>query len=207
VSKLPVTLKKIKELEYEARRTGHPEKRAKFSNAKREYETLKSVLFDEEFPYAESPSESFVEQLREAAESGEEVAIFRYQMMKERREMVERGIRGDDVKELRASEEELRRLLESGEAITAAHLESASRVAIDNGSIDNRVLYSTIKTRYQAQQEGTYEPPSNDEPTKVTGEDIEAAGEKAQRSGRIEDRVAYATLRRQYAEQEESANP
>lgn len=203
--RMPVTLKRIKELEYEARRTGHTEKRAAWSEAKREYERLKTALFDEETPYADSPADDYVERLRIAAESGEEVAVMRYEMMRERREKIDRGIRWDDARELRAMTEELRRVLESGEKVMKKHVEAASRVAMDFGSTDNRVLYSAMKARYEAQKDGSIEHSTPDDPPKVTEEDIKDAGEKARISGRIEDRVHFATLKQKMREQEEVA--
>ncbi|MFB6362493.1 hypothetical protein ACFCP7_00345 [Paenibacillus elgii] len=199
---LPVSLKKIKELEYVAR-TGNMDKKQALAVAKAKYESMKVSHFNKEFPYVEWPAQWYVDKLADHAKSGHSDAIIRYEMLKERREYMDRGIAGDDVKDFRENVQELHRIINSGVEITEDVFKVASHVALENSSPENLALYSAIKARRQAQKDGEYitseAPPVE---RKITQEDVGAALEKAKRSSSPHDIATYATLKRQFESQE-----
>jgi hypothetical protein len=196
----------VEKLRVEAKISGnHPGKIAKYSAAKTEYRALVATLFDEEdHPYVGRASDSYLEQLKAAAESPEatEADVARYDIILDR---TESGA-GPDVKETRLTGQELCQVLADGTALTEAHVKEAARLVVQNSSTDNRVLHSALKTRLQQQKAGYIQPVVDPpQPRKVTEADVEAAREKARQTSRIEDRAAYAAIKGELAQQIEGA--
>ncbi|WP_248928979.1 hypothetical protein [Paenibacillus hamazuiensis] len=147
-----LTESKLEKLRIAAKASGgHPGKLAAYAAAKREFEALIDALFDEDTPYVQSPSEQYLNHLARAAESGQEVDIARYELIKERRANMDARINGDDVRSYKGNVHQLREVLRKGDKITAAHVQAAAEAAVQNGSIDNHVLYATLKRQLEQQ--------------------------------------------------------
>lgn len=198
-----MTATRLEQLRIEAKTSGnHPEKVAKYVAAKHAFDTLVDALFDEENPYLNTPSDRYLARLKaKADETGTEVDTARYNLVKERWDIVDRRKRGEDVREHRDIVSELRQVLQSGAEITEDHIKAAGQVVVRNSSIDNLVLVSTLKQRRQAQKDGQT-PPVEEGTQKITQADVDAAYEKVKRTSSITDRAAYATLKHQFALQE-----
>ncbi|WP_026677217.1 hypothetical protein [Fictibacillus gelatini] len=132
----------LEQLKLRAR--GNPSKMAVYAEAKNEYQTQLSTHFNEEFPFVHSFSDSHLDELRQFAEDNpeDESAQVRYAIQKDRFEARE----ADKTAHIdrRLLREDLTRKVAAGD-VTKSDLEKAAELAKMNGSVENKVLYATIK--------------------------------------------------------------
>lgn len=198
-----VTEAKVEELRIAAKASGRPQEIARYSKAKTEFEELKARLFDaEQYTYAVSPVEHYVERLAKEAESGDETAILRYQMMKANRDHIDNH--HEEARLLKEGISSMRRLLADGDAVTNAHISAARKIVVQNPTPDNLATLSLLKMRQASQQAGTFVKSKDTaaKEAKITRTDLDAAYEKMKDTNHIDDRVRYATLKRRYEAQE-----
>jgi hypothetical protein len=181
---------------------GNPQKIAQYNVAKRMYDDMIALYFNEEFPFARLPSEDYVERLKERAKSGDTEDVMRYEIMKERRDMHEYEASGQDARDIRLLRQDLITKLTNGEKLSQGDIRAARELVLRIGSIDNQVLYSKIKRTYEQQQSGEVEM-VQDKPSDVsiTKEMVDEAYQRAKATGRIEDSARYAILKRNYEQQ------
>lgn len=195
--KLGTSWAKLEEMKVLAQ--GHPERIAKYSMAKRQYDDTVAEFFNEEdgVRFISLPDEHDVEAFEERAKHGTERDKARAIIIRDRYEAHQtektRHI------EIRTTQQDLLSRLSSGEKLTQADVNAAYRLARLNPSDDNRVLYARVKREF--------ENPTEKQPTapvqeKVTREMVEAAAGKARATGSVRDNAAYAVLKRQYESQE-----
>jgi hypothetical protein len=198
--KLPVSARQLEKMKLEMR--GNPQKIAQYNVAKRMYDDMIELYFNEEFPYAHTPSEDYVERLKERAKSGNTEDVMRYEIMKERRDMHEYEASGQDARDIRLLRQDLVTKLTNGEKLSQGDIRAARELVLRFGSIDNQVLYSRIKRTYEQQQTGEVEK-VEDKPSDVsiTKEMVDEAYQRAKTTGRIEDSARYAILKRNYEQQ------
>ncbi|MFT9848970.1 hypothetical protein [Aneurinibacillus sp. REN35] len=140
--KLTITAVELKKLKTMSR--GNSQKIAEYKIKERAYNELVEALFDEDTQFVDNPSEQYVRELAEKAESGDEVDEARYAVMKDRFDMYEyehKQAHFDYVK----TRSSLMKKISSGEQLTKSDLSSAELLARQHSSIDNIVLYSKIK--------------------------------------------------------------
>lgn len=196
-----ITLSKLKEMETEAKASGNPRKSANFKVAQHEFESLVKSLFDDDgYSYLETPSDQYVQRLKVEAESGDEKAVARYRITKDAYDHFEN--RGERFHQFRGDIREMRRLLESGETVTDAHVAAARKVAVMNPTAENLAVAAQLKQRKEDQQAGTYIRPEPQSEPKVTREEVEAAAKKAKETSRTQDIAMYAVLKRKLESQE-----
>lgn len=146
-----VTEAKVEELRIAAKASGRPQEIARYSKAKTEFEELKARLFDgEQYTYAVSPVEHYIERLAKEAESGDETAILRYQMMKANRDHIDNH--HEEARLLKEGIASMRRLLTEGGEVTNAHLSAARKIIVQNPSPENLATYSMLKRQQASQQ-------------------------------------------------------
>lgn len=195
--KLGTSFAKLEEMKVMAQ--GHPERIAKYNVAKRQYDDVVAEFFNEEdgVQFISHPNERDVEAFEERAKHGTERDKARAAVIRDRYDshQAEKNRHID----IRTTQRELLSILNSGENLTKADVDSAYRLARTNPSADNRVLYARVKREF--------ENPTEKQPTapvqeKVTREMVEAAADKARSTGSTRDNAAYAILKRQYESQE-----
>ncbi|MFL1674816.1 hypothetical protein [Paenibacillus dendritiformis] len=195
--KLGTSWAKLEEMKVMAQ--GHPERIAKYSMAKRQYDETVAEFFNEEdgVSFISTPSLRHVEEFEERAKSGTERDKVRAIIIRDRYEALE----GEKTKhiELRTTQQELLSRIDGGEKLTQADVNAAYRLARLNPSDDNRVLYSRVKREFE---NPTEKQPTTPVQEKVTREMVEAAAGKARATGSVRDNAAYAVLKRQYESQE-----
>ncbi|GMN97971.1 hypothetical protein [Parageobacillus thermoglucosidasius] len=139
---------KLEEMEMMAR--GNPEKIAKYKREKDVYDTMVKTYFNDEVPFLDYPSESYVKQLEQkAAETGDEADIIRAAMMRDRFEYNEYKRRQEHFDNVK-TRQELRRKLNEGATLTRSDLLLAEKLARKFPSPDNLVMYSKIKRIVEA---------------------------------------------------------
>ncbi|EJL31784.1 hypothetical protein [Brevibacillus sp. BC25] len=149
---LAISARKLEEMKLQSR--GNPKKMAEYKVAKHEYDQMCQRLFDgETYPNVGSPAADYVQRLEEEALSGESDSVLRYEIIKERREMVDYSASGQEMRDIRLTSHDLRGKLANGEKLTAADVRAANTLSRKNSSIDNMVLYSTVKRTFEHQQE------------------------------------------------------
>lgn len=195
--KLGTSWAKLEEMKVLAQ--GHPERIAKYSTAKRQYDDTVAEFFNEEdgVPFISTPSLRHVEEIEERAKHGTERDEVRAIIIRDRYEAHQtektRHI------EIRTTQQDLLSRLSSGEKLTQADVNAAYRLARLNPSDDNRVLYARVKREFE---NPTEKQPTTPVQEKVTREMVEAAAEKARATGSVHDNATYAILKRQYESQE-----
>ncbi|WP_410770127.1 hypothetical protein [Fontibacillus sp. BL9] len=199
--KLGTTFAQLEEMKVMA--AGHPEKIAKYSQAKKQYDEMIAEFFNEEsgVKFIAHPLESYVAEIEaKAEESGDPGDKARAIIMRDRLNHYEK----EKTKHVdwRTSRERLRSLIDIGAKISDKDIREAERVARHNPSAESRVLYARLKTVKQAQEDGTYTPPAPPETPKVTAEDVEAALTKAQKTSATRDIAEYSALKRKFEAQE-----
>lgn len=146
-----VTEAKVEELRIAAKASGRPQDIAKYSIANRDFEALKTQLFDgQEYSYASVPAESYLARLQQEAESGDEVSVMRYQMIKANHESFVN--RHEEARLLKEGIASMRRLLTEGGKVTNAHVSAARKIVVHNPIPENLAMLSMIKREYESQQ-------------------------------------------------------
>ncbi|WP_409178542.1 hypothetical protein [Brevibacillus fortis] len=149
---LAISAKKLEDMKLHAR--GNPKKIAEYKVAKHEYDQMCQRLFDgETYPNIGSPATDYVQRLEEEAKSGDSDSVMRYEIIKERRDMVDYSASGQETRDNRLISHDLRGKLTNGDKLTAADVRAASTLSRKISSIDNMVLYSTVKRTFEHQQE------------------------------------------------------
>ncbi|WP_018394536.1 hypothetical protein [Bacillus sp. 37MA] len=136
------SVRKLDEMKMMSR--GNPDKIAVYTLAKKKYDSLVASHFTEDEPLPNVPNEAYVEQLKVAAETGDEAAKMRYEIAKDRREGFEHRHNGahENTNQIIIS---LRTKLAAGEAMTKADVQAAERAARHASSAENIALYSLVK--------------------------------------------------------------
>ncbi len=93
----------------------------------------------------------------------------------------------------------LRTKFEKGVQVTQDDLAQMSQVASRTGRMQDRVLYSAMKRKYEADNQPEIEP---EEVEKVTAEQLETAKAEAKRNSTAENIARYTVLKRQYDSQQ-----
>ncbi len=152
-----ITQSELKKLEREAKATNKPEKRTEYAKAKREFNELRDALFDgQEYPYAKSPSDQYVEQLRQEAEkNNDEVSRARYEMMKANRDTVDANKSGETSRNFKQEQARLQKIAREDGEVTDADLKSAWEVTSKNPSPELLKTYSILKRKKENQDEGS----------------------------------------------------
>jgi hypothetical protein len=124
---------------------GRPEKMAEYATRKAQFEQIKTNYFNEDFPFVNGFDEHHLESLKQYAEANleDEAAQVRYALQKERFAVQEKNKGAHH--ERKALTSDLRQKLVSGEQLSNADLQTAEKLARQNPSPDNLVMYSTIK--------------------------------------------------------------
>lgn len=178
---------------------GHPERIAKYSMAKRQYDETVAEFFNKEdgVSFISTPSLRHVEEFEERAKSGTERDKARATIIRDRYE-AHQTEKTQHI-EIRTTQQDILSRLDSGEKLTQANVNAAYRLARLNPSDDNRVLYARVKREFE---NPTEKMPTSATVEKVTREMVEAAADKARTTGSTRDNAAYAVLKRQYESQE-----
>lgn len=148
--KLPVNFTELRKLKLLSR--GNPKKIAEYTLKERQYNEMIRTFFDDETPFLDMPSESHVESLRrKAEETGDEMDIARYTIMKDRfdtREYEHKQAHFDYIK----TRSTLIQKVSAGEKLTKSDLQDVELLARQSPSTENIVLYSKIKREVSAQE-------------------------------------------------------
>jgi hypothetical protein len=137
------TFAKLEEMRQQT--AGNPQKIAEFNVKKAEFNKLVAENFNEEHPFTHSFSEGYLESLKQYAEENPDnpAAQFRYGLQKERFAVNEANKTGHIDRRLIKSD--LIAKLREGN-VSQADLKAAEKLARQNGTTENRVLYAKIKT-------------------------------------------------------------
>lgn len=133
---------------------GNAEQRATYVNARKQFETLKEQLFDEDTPYARHPDKSYVKQLKQEAEKdgADEVDKLRYHIIASNRADLESRLDGQDGRSFKKLKGEVEEAVRSEKTrVTKGLIEKAKTVAKMNPSAENLAYYSLLKRRYKSQ--------------------------------------------------------
>jgi rRNA maturation endonuclease Nob1 len=133
---------KLEEMKMMSR--GNPAKIAEYVREKTVYDSLVKTYFNEDNPFVDSPSEEYVNELKEKADSGDEADKIRYAIIKDRYDYYEYKRRDEHLDNVK-TRQELRRKLDEGAEFTKSDLLLAEKLARKFPSPDNLVLYATVK--------------------------------------------------------------
>ena len=124
--------------------SGNPQKLAAYTIKRRELDEIKATHFNEDFPFVNGFSQSYLDELKAYSEANpeDESAQVRYQLQKERFAVQEASRTAHIDKRLVKTD--LMRKLQAGELVDA-DLKAAHRLAKTNSSLENMTLYSRIK--------------------------------------------------------------
>ncbi|MBP1905504.1 hypothetical protein J2Z32_002134 [Paenibacillus turicensis] len=146
--RLGTTFSQLEEMKVMA--GGSPERIAKYSTAKREYEAAIAHLFNDESvaEFVQYPNLNYVNELEQkAAETGDPDDEARAIIMRDRYTHNENS--NNKSKDWRASRKKLTELVNSGGPVTKGDLDEAHRLVRYNSSTEVRVLYATLKRKFE----------------------------------------------------------
>lgn len=146
--KLGTTLTQLEEMKVMA--GGSPGRIAQYSTAKREYETVVAHLFNDEsgVEFVQYPNLNYVNELEQkAAETGDPDDEARAIIMRDRYTHNENS--NNKSKDWRASRKKLTELVNSDDPVTKGDVEEAHRLVRYNSSTEVRVLYATLKRKFE----------------------------------------------------------
>lgn len=149
-----VTAKDLEVMKLRAK-GGTPEQRAAYVKAKKQFDTLKKQLFNEDVPYARHPDKSYVKQLKKEAEkdTSDEIDKMRYHIIASNRADLDARLEGNDGKSFRKMKHEVEEVVRSDDKnVTKGLVEKAKLVAKLNPSAENLAFYSLLKRRSQEQE-------------------------------------------------------
>lgn len=129
---------------------GSPERIARYSGAKKEYESVVAHLFNDEsgVEFVQYPNLNYVTELeKKAAETGDPDDEARAIILRDRYTHNENS--NNKSKDWRVSRKRLTELLTSDKPVTKGDVDEAHRLARYNSSTEMRVLYSTLKRKFE----------------------------------------------------------
>lgn len=146
--KLGTTFSQLEEMRVMA--GGSPERIAKYSGAKKDYESVVAYLFNDEsgVEFVQYPNLNYVNEIEQkAAETGDPDDEARAIILRDRYTHNENS--NNKSKDWRVSRLRLNDLLSSGARITQKDVDEAHRLARYNSTTEIRVLYASLKRKFE----------------------------------------------------------